>query len=209
MPDLWWGGGAPPNISYPAEGGGGGSGDVFGLDGIMSPVALGGMLLGAGSSAAVSPAANRSLGARAVAPKAGTITGLWVFMTAVAGNIRGAIYDTGQATANTRTRLWLGNAIAPGANVWNFLGNPGLVVTRGQNLDLVTWNDTVGVTYDGMAISSFSPPIPAAMDSGVALGSADHWLSWVQGIAGSPAATIGESFVSAQPYCPLIIARVT
>lgn len=99
---------------------------------------------------AVAPgSANLHLG-RYFVRKTGTLRHLNVWNGGtVAGNAMLAIYDTGQATAATRTRLGTSGTVANAgaANSWFELWDPQLFVVRGQQLDVVFQSDSVTSLY--------------------------------------------------------------
>ncbi len=79
-------------------------------------------------------AVNQGIFVRVVAPKTGIIRDLSIFITTSAGNIDVAIYDSAATTIN---RLYSTGAIAcPATTNWAIVGDPQILVTRGQVLYL-------------------------------------------------------------------------
>lgn len=104
--------------------------------------------------------ANRLLLARAVVPKTGNLRDLSVYMGATSGNVRGAVYDSGEAAGSgTITRLWDGSSTAAGtANNWQALGDPNLAVVQGQQVVLAFMADNATATWgsNGFPNAAFS-----------------------------------------------------
>lgn len=91
---------------------------------------------------------NTLFGCRVVVPKSGQLRDLAVYVGTQSGNIIGAVYDTGDALAASRTKLWDSGSVAVGsANAWQVIGDPNVAVTKGQQLDLMVATDNATAAF--------------------------------------------------------------
>jgi hypothetical protein len=161
-------------------------------------------------SVAAPSAANRAKGTRVLIPKNGTLVDLYIYIGAAAGNIIGAVLDTGDALAGTHTQLWAGGTTAVGSTGWLKLGDPNLAVTAGQQLDLVAVPDTITTLTLGRA---FVAPAATAIKLPTGFlpsaGAATPILSWFKDV-GSFAApgSVTEASISNDGTVTTLIARV-
>ena len=150
--------------------------------------------------------ANQGRGVRVVVPRTGTLTDLSVYIVTSSGNIDVAVYDT---TGTTRNRLWSSGSVAcPAANAWTAVGNPGLSVTIGQQLDLTISVDnitaSIGRCYGNSAAASAD--LPASFwtaDDG-----AFNLLSWQAAAVFPLPATLAEASMAVSAVYPCLIARI-
>lgn len=172
------------------------------VDGLIMPVMLTSLWT---STAPTTSAVNRLWLARAVVPKAGTFSGLWLYNGAtVAGNVIGAVYDT----SATRQKLWDGGSIAQsGTQAWQSLGNPALTVTLGQVVEIGFMTDSGTATFGrvSLAASATNQTLPSAFDVGAAAKLVSS--ATLAGFAAD--ATVAEGSLSAIGAVPLIIGRVS
>jgi hypothetical protein len=99
---------------------------------------------------AVAPGSANLHGTRVVIPKTGILHDLTLWCgNAGTGHILWGIYDTGQSSNGTRTRLNAsGSLLNPGvANSWFPVYDPALPVVEGQQLDIVYQSDSTTDTY--------------------------------------------------------------
>lgn len=79
---------------------------------------------------------------RAIMPRSGTLVELSVWVGTQSGNYMGIVYDTGDALAGSRTKLWDSGSVAVGAaGDYRKIGDPNLAVVAGQHLDLAVQVD--------------------------------------------------------------------
>lgn len=114
--------------------------------------------------ASLAPGSNIVVANRVVIPKAGTLSGFFVFVSTSSGNIRGAVYDTGQASSTVRTRLWDGGSTASAAN-WLSLGAPNITVTEGQHVDFAVMADNATAAFGRTAVLSGVGNLPGGYGS--------------------------------------------
>lgn len=105
-------------------------------------------------------AANRLTVCRVIVPVTGTLVDFRVFCGGVGNNVIGAVFDTGDSAAGSRTRLWSSGSVAA-VTGWLDLGDPNLAVTAGQQLDLGLITDGNTATFGRMAIPSGLADLPA------------------------------------------------
>jgi hypothetical protein len=80
-------------------------------------------------------ASNQGRTLRFVCPKTGTLANLSIYIAVSSGNIDVGIYDTNNALAGSRTRLWSNGSVACGTvNTWQAF-TPNLAVTAGVEYD--------------------------------------------------------------------------
>jgi hypothetical protein len=189
----------------PVYGGGtsGSSVSLFGGENLPSDVIFSmHPLFAAGSTAAV---ANVMRGCRIIVPKAGTISSFFVFMATSSGNIRGSIYDTGQASATVRTRLWDGGSTVSATN-WLNLGNPALSVAAGDQLDFAVMADNAVAAWGRTTTLSTTQMVsPAGYNTPVT-----ETLLWSHspGSFANPS-TIAEAGIAAGGFSILIAAGIS
>lgn len=159
------------SIRVSGAGGSGGTGSL--LNGIVAPIAHGSTFV---PGAAAITTANRIQAVRCVVPKSGTLKDLSIWVSSAAGNIRGAVYDAGQAAANNHSLLWQGSSALAVANSWNNLGNPNIQVTKGQHLYLALVTDNVTGTYGRAATTAGSTALPADYFDGNGASESTSWF---------------------------------
>lgn len=148
------------------------------------------------------------VGCRVTVPKSGVLHDISTILSAVAGNVRVGIYDTGDAVVGTRTLLYDSGSVAVAvASVWQVIGDPALAVTAGQQLDFAVVTDIAQVGCTASNANSYQLPAsfwPAA--GGVA-----PVLAWYKALAfgalPTPLATAGLTAVGLG--VPALIARVS
>lgn len=107
------------------------------------------------SVAPAAPGANAVWGCRVIVPSAGTLHDLAVYVGTSSGNCRVGVYDTGDAVAGTRTRLYDSGSVAvPASNGWRIIADPALTVTAGQELELAINCDNGVVTLGKIALTN-------------------------------------------------------
>lgn len=115
------------------------------------------------------PGANVVYGVRITVPKAGFLRDLAVPFNSGVGSAIVGVYDTGQATAGVRTRLWQSAGLSVtslAVNTNHIIGDPNLAVTAGQQLDLAVQPDLATVTF--LSIAAAAPyNLPASYGTGV------------------------------------------
>lgn len=151
---------------------------------------------------------------RVVIPKSGTLHDVCVYIGGTHGaSIIAAVYDTGDATAGFRTRLWMGSAVTATANeTWLNLGDPALAVTAGQQLELgFTMNDGTtafgcGPTPDGSSINAVLPTgfVPTAGGAAPKLWS----YSIITPTSQTPPASLAEADILSTVNNYFLMARV-
>lgn len=126
-------------------------------NGVLMPITACGCPV-AISSAAIG-IASRGFFMRSVVPKAGKIRDITIWNGAtVAGNVRAAILDLGEAHAGKYTVLWEGETLAQGTtNTEQSLGAPELTVVSGQELLLALMSSSTTATFGRTVLS-----VPAA-----------------------------------------------
>lgn len=156
---------------------------------------------------AFTPVIGTLYGCRVTAPQNGTLHDLSVFISTTSGNLRLGIYDTGQASATNRTLLFDSGSVASAAN-WKSLGDPGVAVTIGQQLDFVAMADNTTIRFGGIAaplgVNQYALPT-GYLSGGVQAKS--QW-SFAAGAYAAFPATVSEANAGvAQSVC--IIARIS
>lgn len=103
----------------------------------------------------------RSYFMRFVMPKTGTLAGIAYWIAIASGNYDCGVYDTGEASAGNRTRLFSTGSTAVPAAGWKELATPNLSVTRGQHVDIMIAfdNTTVSVGRQVNSSNTGSPTI--------------------------------------------------
>lgn len=115
-------------------------------NGVVTAIADTAMIGGTGHAGT-----NTVHGSRIIVPYTGHLRSLAILVGTASGNAIPIVYDTGNTTTGSRTALWTGSPIAlAGTNIYQILGDPDLVVTAGQQVDLAFILDnntaTVGQT---------------------------------------------------------------
>lgn len=150
----------PGSITNPRAGTGGGTGG--GLPGDFTDWLLPDALFGPPAQA-VAHGATQLRTVRAVAPKDGTLGGLWAANTGLGtgSSVCGVIYGVDKTTL-LRTRLWQGAWFAAAvANNWFTLGNPGIAVAKADALELgLAVAAAGGPTFLRVASWAIGPRLP-------------------------------------------------
>lgn len=122
---------------------------------------------------------------RFVMPRAGTLAGIALWVGTSSGNYDLGVYDTGDASAGNRTRLFsTGSTAVPAGNGWREMATPALAVTRGQHLDVMFTVDNTTATFGRQAPgASGMSTLPASF--AVAAGGATTKLLGTAGTPGS------------------------
>lgn len=164
--------------------------------------------------ATIIPGNNTAICLRLIVPRKGYLRGIQIPVSAASGNVKGLVYDTGDAAANTRTLLWTGAATAVGGTGLLSLGDPASTGTwaggsvpllyPGQHLDIgfVPDNGTVAVVRTASAGAGFGsiatlPTGDLLLPSGVT-----PKMTWTSstGTYASPASTLSEANCSGSNY---------
>lgn len=151
----------------------------------------------------------RPRGVRIICPRAGTLVDLNVAVATASGSVRGAVLDTGQASSTNKTVLWQGADVVA-ATGWLKLGDPNIVVTRGQHIDLAYNVDSTTFALAGFA-SSTPTAIGTLPSTFLAPTTAQPKYCWAKSTAyGALAfsAAIAESDTTVNGSFPLIICRI-
>lgn len=176
--------------------------------GLVSPIALGGLII---PEAAITVTAKRLYLMRCIVPKTGKLRDLTIFIVGSSGNAIGVVTDTGDTTAEKRTKLWDSGSVAVGAaNEYQIIGDPNLAVTRGQQIEMCVTFDNSTVTFGRTraANSLNAAKLPAAFN--VVPGGASPKLWGIASLASFAApSTIKESEVELSTAVPLILARIS
>lgn len=157
---------------------------------------------------AVWPSVNRLYGVRVTAPRACVLHDLAINVAVASGNVALAIYDTGDTTPGTYTRLYTSGSITCPAStsVWSTVGtDPALTLYAGQQLILAMACDNttasfLKASYLGVAQlpTNYMPLVSGNLPKPVFLTTT----------AFPPPSTITEVNASATGnYVPLIIGR--
>lgn len=151
---------------------------------------------------------NQMRACRCIVPKAGTLMDLYVNIGTVSGNVKGAVYDTGDALAGSRTALYSGGSVAAAAG-WLKLGDPNIAVTAGQHLDLAVLTDNATVSIARFA-AGLSNPVTLPTGFYTAAGGATPKLGWFNSVgAFTPPSAITEANANAGTTgLPFLMARV-
>lgn len=151
------------------------------------------------------PNANNAYGCRVVIPKTGILNDLSIFIGTSNGNIDLGVYST----AGTRARLWSsGSTPCPAAGAWRNVGDPGILVTAGDELDFAVSTDS--------ATAAFATNLETSPVAGVQLpaefltpGGALPKLAWFKSGSAFPLpATLAEAGLAADVNTVLIGGRI-
>lgn len=89
---------------------------------------------------------------RFVMPRAGTLAGIAYWVVTASGNYDCGVYDTGDATAGSRTLLFsTGSTAVPASGAWREFATPNLTVTQGQNVDIALQVDNATASIGRVA----------------------------------------------------------
>jgi hypothetical protein len=168
------------------------------------------------AAAAVS-AVNGARTVRWVCPKTGTLSSLWIGVAASSGNIEVAVYDTNDASAGNRSRLWHSGTTACGStNAWQAF-TPSLAVTAGVQYEFLIAADNTTATFiktvggsAAAALSSF--PSTANVVAGGATWKPYGVVLVTAGITASPFAanaTISEAQWTGGAFGYFFIGQIT
>jgi hypothetical protein len=155
--------------------------------------------------------ANTLIGCRVIVPKSGQLRDLAVYIQTQAGNLIGVVYDTGDALAASRTKLWDSGSVAAAASgSWQILGDPNLAVTKGQQLDIGVANDNGAAAFGRVGGVATSSPTTLPSAFWAAPGGATPKLGWRH----SPGsfivpATIAEASLAAIASVFFVMARIS
>jgi hypothetical protein len=138
---------------------------------------------------------------------------LSVYVKTSSGNLRLAVYDTGDAAAGVRTLLaQSGSLVCGGENSWQTPYDPKLAVYPGQQLDLVLQADNATAAFGRAGAVNSSNQFSLPSNFIPARGGASPKTAWVFKLAAYEAfpATVTEAHceVTAGVSAPMIIARV-
>lgn len=158
-----------------------------------------------GGSAAAALAANQARGGRVRIPKSGKLQDLAIYVGVQSGNVSAGIYDVGQTTSGTRTRLYTTGAITCPATGTQIVGSPELDVTQGQYLEFWLAADNATATFTRATPSSVSLPSSYPAPPGGL--SSPNAFAPVQGTAQPLPATLPGT-LTAGGTLPLITARI-
>jgi hypothetical protein len=163
--------------------------------------------------------ANDLFAMRCIVPVGGTLKDLYIYNGATAaGTGIGVIYDAQALTpahAASRPLLWVGTAVATtSANAWKKLGDPNLLVSAGQQIDMgVVLTDATCTIATGASTANAAVPdlpanfLPADPTAGLTVG-ASNILAWKRAAQGTPAATQPDASITAVVNTIGIFARV-
>lgn len=150
--------------------------------------------------------------ARVIAPRAGVLKDLMCWPKTQLGNVAMAIYDTGDAEAGKRTRLYQSGSVAVGvASKWQVVAeSPGVNVKAGQQLDIFAVFDSATVELGRWSLASGNvAQLPANYNK--VPGGASPKLSGdtaaIPGIAEFPA-TFAEAAILLSANIPALAVRV-
>lgn len=170
-------------------------------------------LLGGGGvlpTASAAPGTNVLRGNRYVCKKAGQLRDVAVYLGGLSGNLIVAVYDTGQATSGTRTKLWDTGVLASGgfsANTWNIIGDPNIAVTEGQQVDIGVICDNATMTIGRLALAAAGSGILPTGFGGVTTATPKAGWTHSPGSHTAPA-TIAEAGFAGSGQVTAIMARV-
>lgn len=177
------------------------------VPGLVAPVLAAGSLVIQANMAVIT---NRRYVQRVIIPRSGKLRDIAVYQGAQSGNIRVAVYDTGDAAAGKRTRLWESGSVAtPAANGWRVIGDPDLDVVAGQQLDLIVCydNNTATIGRYAVAFSAASVVLPVGFNP--LPGGASPKLAASAGDSFTMPATFDEANLEGANSSPCIIGRIT
>lgn len=153
--------------------------------------------------------ANGAVGCRVKVPKSGQLRDLTVFQVASSGNVSVGVFDTGDALAGSRTRLWSTGSIAcPAANGWRTVGDPNIAVVAGQELDFLFAADNLTATIARAAAVVGDLNLPASFWPAAGGASPKLGVRPTAGMMPLPA-TITEANMVSIGTVPMIIARIS
>lgn len=152
--------------------------------------------------------ANNARIGRVVIPFTGTLHDMAIWVTTQSGNIDCGIYDTGNASAGNRTLLWHTGSIAcPAASSpWRIVGDPGLAVTQGQQLDFALSCDNTTAQFAANTQATGLAHLPANFVP-AAGGAAPILAAFANNMYPLPT-TVAESALGDTNTVILLIARV-
>lgn len=156
------------------------------------------------------PGINQLRMVRVIIPRTGMLRDISVWVQVQAGNIMAAVYDTGDASAGNRTRLWQSGSVAVGAaTAWQIIGDPNIAVTAGQHLDFAINSDNSSLQVGRVNLgASGAGALPTGF--GVAPGGASpkYFALHTPGSFTAPA-TIAEASISANNQGVIVIGRIS
>lgn len=159
--------------------------------------------------------ANRSVGARVVAPRTGFLRDMTTTFAVQSGNIDIGVYDTGQAAAAVRTKLGSSGSIACPAAIGGNQGvvtwdpGPGVIpIVAGQQYEFHVAIDNVTATIYRYisAMPPWLPPSYTQTTSGAASAQPKMALTVLNNF---PLANVPEANVFHVQFLPFIMARVS
>lgn len=151
-------------------------------------------------------------GWRVIVPETGKLRDMSVFIGTSSGNLAIGVYDTGDASAGNRSRLWTSGSVASPGTGWRIIGDPNIDVTAGQMLDV--WvaadNTTISLARVASQISAGVGGLPTGFV--VAAGGASpkvggHTIPALTSLAFP--STVSEANVTNEQFPPAIIGRVS
>lgn len=145
--------------------------------------------------------ANEARAARVIVPITGVLTDIAVYFTDSFGNIDVFVTDD---SPTTRARLWsTGSLVCPAANSWQIVGNPGISVVAGEQLEFGMACSSVSAKWAAMFSGawarlpvSFAPSLPAPI------------LGWSLPAALPFPTTVTEASMVDTQYLPLVLGRI-
>lgn len=157
------------------------------------------------SNSAAAPTANQLYGYRMIVRKSGTVKDFHVFIANSSGNVEGSIYDT---SATTRNRLWSSGSMASPGTGWQKLGDPNIVVSAGDHIDLCLSADNATITFNRFPSlgSGVIPTLPSGFWTSPLSGSPK--LVWSVAASFPAPSTLLESNLAQQTVNFAVIARI-
>lgn len=176
------------------------------IDGLVAPAMFGNLMV-TGVSTLV---ANQARVHRSIVPKSGKLRDLAVYVGTSSGNMIVAAYDTGDASAGSRTKLWDSGSVAVGtANAWQIAGDPNIQVTKGQHLDLLLVADNATATFGRQAIAAGgTAQIPVGYGDAPGGASSKYNATVTLGSFAAPA-TIAEASISTNGTVVFVVGRIS
>jgi len=172
---------------------------VYGPDSLLAPCPLFQV-----TGSAVFSGANQARGMRYIVPKSGTIFDLSINVAVQSGNIEVSIWDD---SPTTRNALYRSGSIACPATGWQVIAaTPGLVVRRGQHIDIALGCDNTTASFARTTPATSVTDLPAAMFPSP--NGASGMIGWVRSTSFTAPATFLESSLSTTTNCPAVIARI-
>lgn len=153
---------------------------------------------------------NTLVGSRCIAPYDGTLHDFSVWVGTHSGNVLAAIYDTGQASPGSYTKLWDATVAMTADNTWQVVGDPALAVNGGDQLMfLVAGSDNTGTfgRVDANAPSVNAGQLPSGFLSDGGSNSGKIAVAG-QFSAGVIPATFSEVSLTAFSACVAVMGRV-